>query len=308
MLLEKGSVHKFPNPGQELRKIRNQLALEKEILEKVDKEELVILDLATLADVPCTCESYTLKPSKEWAAGSASITPRLASQEKIAHSPVCNAVLEYKAKKCKSAGSSSSCSLNSLCNSLSSVESDEYYGDLSEFFDPLKANRGCFEVFKVDLAIVKATGEKNQYSSLAEFLRPAGLAGTAGSVVNLCVNPNGTTICVEKTVVERFHKLVWDFVNYPNIDTLLSRIREHKITPYKLVQMFGRQTSFKPELKTVTWAQFERVFPDWSYPSFDTGSLTSSTATWYYATHPNYGHGRVYPRMNPLALVQKLET
>lgn len=302
-------MHKFPNPGQELRKIRNQLAQEKEILEKVKKEELVILDLATPADVPCTCESFTLKPPKEWAAGSASTTPRLASpQKKTAHSPVCNAVMEYKAKQCKSAGSSSSCSLNSLCNSLSSVESDDDYGDLSEFFDPLKANRGCFEVFRVDLAIVKATGEKHQYSSLADFLRPAGLTGAAGSVVNLCINSDGTTICVEKTVVERFHRLVWDFVNYPDVDTLLSRIREHKITPYKLVQMFGRHTSFRPELKLASWAQFERVFPDWSYPSFDTGSLTSSTATWYYATHPDYGHGRVYPRMKPFTLVQKTET
>lgn len=302
----------FPNPARELRKLRSVLAREKEINDKIHTEELVLLEETDQNGDNCTCDSYFLKtavwPKPPCPAQKLSIQNhariKSATRQKKVHSPMCHAVLKQKpgSSSCTSQNSSSGSSILSMTHSADSsfsFNSDDEYGDLSEFFDPLKCHNGSFSIYKINLSLSHPVGNHAKYNSIVEFLTQAS-DFPPGRVSELCVNPgSGKIIHVEQSVIDSFYKLAWSFINDTQAEDLILRIHRREITPYDLVCHYGRHVSFKPSLVTATWDQFQRIFPDWSFPAISSsgggGVNNLATHKWYYTTHPNYGLGRVYP-------------
>lgn len=276
-----------PDPGRELRNIRNLLALEKETLLKIENEELVVLNKTAGNENRCNCDSYYLKQTY-WPPASQNVSENSVCKknekpviDKMVHSSECPAVLKRQGSY------SSDASYRSMGHSFDSYDSDDSYDDLSKVFDPLKSRnkKDGFQIYTIDLDLYHTLGFTARYNSIVEFL------STSASVLHfteLVVNPKGNTLCLEQSTLDAFYKFIWSFINDPQVDKILEQIHNRAISPYQLACRYGYQTYFNRYFTTAHWDQFQRIFPDWSFPIVTDGEISHR---WYYTTPLNYGRG-----------------
>lgn len=199
-----------------------------------------------------------------------------------------------------SSASSSNTSIMSAVDSASFSDGEDEFEDLSEFMDPLKSSSGSFFVHKVDVALAPP-GQLRKYESLAALIKLSDedlFSHTRRS--ELCINRRRRQVeVVDLTDIRNFYKLVWDFVMDEKKHMMLARVNRGEITPWQFVKHYGKETHFDESLRQLTdWSQFERIFPEWPFPScMDMGGELGGDR-WYSIVSPTYGRGRIYPEIS----------
>jgi hypothetical protein len=188
----------------------------------------------------------------------------------------------------------------SAADGTSSSDGDDEFEDLSEFMDPLKSNSGSFYVHKVDVALAPP-GQWRKYESLAAFIKPADkdlFSLTRRS--ELCINRRRQQVeVVDLTDLRNFYKLVWAFVMDEKKHVVLARVNRDEIMPWQFVKHYGKEVNFDESLRQLSdWSQFERIFPEWPFPSCANMDEELEGDRWYSIVSPTYGYGRIYPEIS----------
>lgn len=272
----------FPNPGKELQIFREKSERERQIVADVQK-----YGLAFGRKINCTCHcgddlSYlgSGPPTK-------GLQSYLGTGPGIVHASSCKANSNKLARQGDSTASNSNCSIMSMKNNSKSNDSDSD-ADLGEFFDPLKSENRNFVVYKIDLEIKHPQGYKCSYNSILEFIEPASSMTVPGQLMELCINPNGKVIKVEKGVMDQVYRMVWGFANDEESHLVMERIRTKEMTPRQFTARYGSKMCFRKSFAQATWNQFERVLPDWSYPTQFTSKSRRVSCSYYYITNASY--------------------
>lgn len=200
-----------------------------------------------------------------------------------------------------SSNSSSHTSIMSVVDSAISSDGEDEFEDLSEFMDPLKSSSGSFFVHKVDV-VLAPPGQSRKYESLAALIRPSDsefMPTFFTQRTELCINRRKQQVeVVEATDLKNFYKLVWAFVMDEKKHVLLARISRGEITPWQFVKHYGKEAHFDETLRQLTdWSQFERIFPEWAFPSCAEMGHELGGDRWYSIVSPTYGRGRIYPEI-----------
>lgn len=198
-----------------------------------------------------------------------------------------------------SSNTSSNTSIMSVVDGTSDGEDE--FEDLSEFMDPLKSSSGSFFVHKVDIGLTPP-GQSRKYESLAALIKPCDSEFMPTFVTQrteLCINRRRQQVeVVEVTDLRNFYKLVWDFIMDEKKHILLARISREEITPWQFVKHYGKETHFDETLRQLTdWSLFERIFPEWPFPSCAEMGPELGGDRWYSIVSPTYGRGRIYPEI-----------
>ncbi|KAF5101675.1 hypothetical protein D0Z00_000749 [Geotrichum galactomycetum] len=188
----------------------------------------------------------------------------------------------------------------SVVDSPSFSDGEDEFEDLSEFMDPLKSSSGSFFVHKVDVALAPP-GQVRKYESLAALIKPSDqelFSFTRRS--ELCINRRRQQVeVVDLTDLKNFYKLVWAFVMDEKRHMVSGRVNRGEITPWQFVKHYGKEAHFDESLRQLAdWSQFERIFPEWPFPSCPEMGVDLGGERWYSIVSPTYGHGRIYPEIS----------